>query len=81
MQIRGLFISSSTVLIAALYDTLSFKFKIATVNFSSINIFYQETFPDFVSNTIRRVVFLTDSLYFLAANLINMNTNIAAVSS
>jgi hypothetical protein len=63
-------------LIAAYYDSSTLKFQIATVNFSTAQIKYQETLPNFADNTIRRVVFVSDTQYFAAANLKTMNDNI-----
>jgi hypothetical protein len=46
------------------------------VDFSALQISYKETLPDFAENTIRRVDFVSATLYFVGVNLKSMNTNI-----
>jgi hypothetical protein len=44
-QVRGLYILSYDILIAALFDTSFFVSKIATINISNSKITFKETFP------------------------------------
>jgi hypothetical protein len=80
-RIQGLHVISSSILIAAYVEynnVAQRKFYIGTVDFEASKIKYQETLPPFNSE-LSRVVFLSDTLYFVAAErLISMNTNIAA---
>jgi hypothetical protein len=68
MEIKGLYIKTATVLLAAMVDSSTFEFKIATVDFSTRLIRFQATFHAFSNANVFRVVFISDTLYYSVSN-------------
>jgi hypothetical protein len=68
MRIRGLHIKSSSILIAAfIEERMPYEFSIATVDYSLSSVSFKETLPKRGNTKMRRVVFLSDTLYFVAS--------------
>jgi hypothetical protein len=44
-ELRGIYIKDEFIILVGIFDTTLFKFKIATVNFSTSKIFFKETIP------------------------------------
>jgi hypothetical protein len=66
IEIRGLYIQSENDLVAAfiIVAPSNYKFYIANIDLFGGLVRYQETFYKFETNELKRVVFVSDSLYF-----------------